>query len=190
MDIFLLILGIIAVLIIDYLIAREFYVAANEKGYTESKYLWIPFLFGVAGYLLVIALPYKDIFIEEANEMSESSETDEMSENDELSETFKEIIKTLSETSEIIEYVNGLYIKEIEIHKNIRSTVKINGEYYSHSDWLSEGKIEWYKTDLKIYGIKEKTANVPYVLKFELVEEGIDITGFPDEMYNGLYVKK
>lgn len=52
----LLLIGVIAV-VIDYLIAREFYDAAVDKGYTQKKYLWISFFFGIIGYLLVIALP-------------------------------------------------------------------------------------------------------------------------------------
>ena len=40
-----------------WLVAKEFYVAAKAKGYYEKKYLWICFLLGVIGYLLVIALP-------------------------------------------------------------------------------------------------------------------------------------
>ena len=187
--VFLSILLLIGLILFQYSIAMEFYKIAIMKGYEDRKYLWMSFAFGIVGYLLVIALPNKDVFIEET-----SDKTDEIPETfieiNETSNKINDIIETLSETSEIIENVNGLYIKEIETSKNIRPTVEINGKYYSHSDWLSEGKIKWYKADLKIYGIKEKTANVPYTLKFELVEEGLNITGFPDEIYNGLYVKK
>lgn len=42
---------------IFYLIAKEFYIVAQAKGYSEKKYLWLCFLLGVIGYLLVIALP-------------------------------------------------------------------------------------------------------------------------------------
>ena len=54
---FLIILGSILLLWILYLIAKEFYKVAQEKGYSEKKYLWLPFLLGMIGYLLVIALP-------------------------------------------------------------------------------------------------------------------------------------
>ena len=57
MEVILTIIAIIIALIIDYLLATEFYFAANAKGYYERKYLWICFVFGVIGYLLVIALP-------------------------------------------------------------------------------------------------------------------------------------
>lgn len=57
MDIFLILLAIVVVLVIDYFIAKEFYNIAIEKGYKSQKYLWLPFLLGLVGYLLVIALP-------------------------------------------------------------------------------------------------------------------------------------
>ena len=45
------------VLWFDYLIAKEFYIAAQGKGYSQKKYFWICFFLGIIGYLLVIALP-------------------------------------------------------------------------------------------------------------------------------------
>jgi hypothetical protein len=49
---------VIALLIVDYCVAREFQEVAEEKGYrTSKKYLWISFFFPWMGYLLVIALP-------------------------------------------------------------------------------------------------------------------------------------
>ncbi len=54
---FLIILGSILLLWIAYLIAQEFYKVAQAKGYSEKKYLWLPFLLGIIGFLLVIALP-------------------------------------------------------------------------------------------------------------------------------------
>ena len=164
--VFLSILLLIGLILFQYSIAMEFYKIAIMKGFEDRKYLWMSFAFGIVGYLLVIALPNKDVFIEETSDKSdEIPET--FNEINETSNKINDIIETLSETSEIIENVNGLYIKEIETSKNIRPTVEINGKYYSHSDWLSEGKIKRYKADLKIYGIKEKTANVPYTLKLE-----------------------
>ena len=53
---------------IDYLIAREFYFAAQEKGYSGKKYLWICFFLGMVGYLLVIALPNRASAKVEAND--------------------------------------------------------------------------------------------------------------------------
>lgn len=53
--VFLLIL--IVALIIDYFLAKCFYDVAEAKGHHEKKYLWLSFLFGPVGYLLVIALP-------------------------------------------------------------------------------------------------------------------------------------
>ena len=57
MEAVLVLIACALVLWIDYLIAKEFYFAAQAKGYYEKKYLWICFLLGAVGYLLVIALP-------------------------------------------------------------------------------------------------------------------------------------
>ena len=46
---------------VNYLIASEFLNVAKQKGYSDGKYYWFCFLFGVAGYLLVIALQNKNI---------------------------------------------------------------------------------------------------------------------------------
>ena len=47
------------ILSVNGFIAYEFSAAANAKGYPEAKYFWYSFLFGIVGYLLVIALPDK-----------------------------------------------------------------------------------------------------------------------------------
>lgn len=39
------------------IIAMEFQRVAADKGYTGSRYYWYPFLFGIFGMLLIIALP-------------------------------------------------------------------------------------------------------------------------------------
>lgn len=49
--------GIIIALFVDYYLAECFYEVACEKGFLDTKYMWICFIFGVIGYLLVIALP-------------------------------------------------------------------------------------------------------------------------------------
>ena len=46
---------------VNYLFASEFSKIAKQKGYSDGKYYWFCFLFGVAGYLLVIALQNKNI---------------------------------------------------------------------------------------------------------------------------------
>ena len=53
----LIIIASLLALWIDYLIAKQFYLAAKEKGHPQKKYLWICFFLGVIGYLLVVALP-------------------------------------------------------------------------------------------------------------------------------------
>ena len=54
---FLVFLGIVAGLVVDYLIANEFRKIAVDKGYSHMKYFWIAFLLGVAGYILIAAMP-------------------------------------------------------------------------------------------------------------------------------------
>lgn len=54
----LLVIAVCALILwVLYLIAKEFYKVAQAKGYSQKKYLWLPFWLGVIGYLLVIALP-------------------------------------------------------------------------------------------------------------------------------------
>ena len=50
---------IVALLYLQYIIAKEFYSAAVTKGYSNKKYLWYCFFLGMIGYLVVIALPNK-----------------------------------------------------------------------------------------------------------------------------------
>ena len=50
---------IVALLYLQYIIAKEFYSAAVTKGYSNKKYLWYCFFLGMIGYLMVIALPNK-----------------------------------------------------------------------------------------------------------------------------------
>jgi hypothetical protein len=65
---FLLILvAVILSILIDYFIAKEFYIAAQAKGFYEKKYFWICFILTAVGYLLVIALPNRVDAQKEAN---------------------------------------------------------------------------------------------------------------------------
>ena len=45
---------------VNYLFASEFSKIAKQKGYSDGKYYWYCFLFGIVGYLLVIALQNKN----------------------------------------------------------------------------------------------------------------------------------
>ena len=58
----------VIVLIIQFVLAGEFYSIANDKGYDNQKYLWYCFLFGIAGYLMVIALPKKEKIAKASND--------------------------------------------------------------------------------------------------------------------------
>ncbi len=54
----LVIIGILIYLVIAAVIAAEFADIAQMKGHAGKKYFWYTFLFGPAGMLMVIALPY------------------------------------------------------------------------------------------------------------------------------------
>lgn len=54
-------LGLLIYLFISWLIAQEFEEIALKKGYNDKKYFWYSFLFGIAGYLMVVALPVREI---------------------------------------------------------------------------------------------------------------------------------
>ena len=43
--------------VLDIVLAREFYLAAAAKGWVSSKYFLYAFLLPPIGYLLIIALP-------------------------------------------------------------------------------------------------------------------------------------
>lgn len=56
----LIVLIVAAVLVIDWFVAKEFYRISCDKGYPEQKYLWIAFLLGIIGYILIAAMPNKN----------------------------------------------------------------------------------------------------------------------------------
>lgn len=56
-NVLLPVFALIFLLIIRFFAGREFYKAATAKGWNQRKFFWFPFLLGIPGYLLVIALP-------------------------------------------------------------------------------------------------------------------------------------
>lgn len=48
---------LIVALIIDYFIAKQFEDIAEEKGFSQKRNFWIPFFFGLVGWIMVAALP-------------------------------------------------------------------------------------------------------------------------------------
>lgn len=52
---YLIILGV--AIWVDWILAKQFFEVAQQKGHSENKYFWFCFWLGVIGYLLVIALP-------------------------------------------------------------------------------------------------------------------------------------
>lgn len=57
MRIYLLIAAIVLGLLVDFLAAREFYLAAAMKGWDSKKYFFYAFFLTLIGYLLILALP-------------------------------------------------------------------------------------------------------------------------------------
>ncbi len=51
---------------IDAFLASEFMDAAEEKGYDDRKYFWFCLLFGLPGWMLVIALPDRPVNLKTA----------------------------------------------------------------------------------------------------------------------------
>jgi hypothetical protein len=50
-------IAIVFYVFVALILAAEFSEVASEKGYTSKKYYWICLLLGIAGYILVCALP-------------------------------------------------------------------------------------------------------------------------------------
>lgn len=65
---FLILLAIGLVVCFSLILANEFAKIATAKGYTYNKYFWLCFLFSIAGYLLVIALPDINARVEDKKE--------------------------------------------------------------------------------------------------------------------------
>lgn len=80
----LIIILVLVGLVISYVLAEEFMEIASKKGYSNRKYFWYCFLFGLAGYLIVIALPTieegahkKDFRVEENNTIDKYEDKNE-----------------------------------------------------------------------------------------------------------------
>lgn len=51
------IFGAFVIIIIKATIASEFRSIAKMKGHNELRFFWFSFLFGIAGWFMVVALP-------------------------------------------------------------------------------------------------------------------------------------
>ncbi len=49
----------IVVIVLEAIVAWEFSNIAKKKGHYERRWFWYAFLFSVAGWLMVVALPNK-----------------------------------------------------------------------------------------------------------------------------------
>ena len=57
MRIFLIIVACLAFLVLDFFVAKEFYLAAATKGWASKKYFFFAFFLTLIGYLMILALP-------------------------------------------------------------------------------------------------------------------------------------
>lgn len=55
------IVAIAVVILINVLISLMFKHVAVMKGHREIRYFWMPFFFGIVGYILVAALPDRGV---------------------------------------------------------------------------------------------------------------------------------
>ena len=72
---FLYLLGIVIVLIIDYVIAKKIEEIAEMKGHKGGTYFWFTFIFGAVGMLMVIALPNKNAVTEKNMTVEQTAPT-------------------------------------------------------------------------------------------------------------------
>lgn len=82
MVLYLLVVSVL-LLVLSYFIAKCFAEIAEEKGYYDNKYFWICFLLNLPGWLLVVALPDKNIrqAIEDSRTTISSNEVSQMVDN-------------------------------------------------------------------------------------------------------------
>ena len=57
MRVYLMLAACLAGLVLDFFVAREFYLASAMKGWASKKYFFYAFFLPVIGYLLILALP-------------------------------------------------------------------------------------------------------------------------------------
>lgn len=57
MEILYFLVTVVLVLLVNYLIAREYQRIATQKGFPGWRYFWWCFLMGIVGYIMVAALP-------------------------------------------------------------------------------------------------------------------------------------
>ena len=53
----MVIIVILLYVFVSLILAAQFSEVASEKGYKNNKYFWFCLLFGIAGWILVCALP-------------------------------------------------------------------------------------------------------------------------------------
>lgn len=113
MNLFIYILIIIASIVIDFIIAKEFYIIAAFKGFESVRYFLFPFIFTVIGYMMIVALPDrgKELQKDEASGCNScESGTQEIK-----SEPYEERLKAFKKKEWIRDAVAGIAILSILI---------------------------------------------------------------------------
>lgn len=67
-------LMLIAYGFVSYIIAIHFKGVARMKGHEEERYFWMPFIFGIPGWILVAALPDKKMLESITNSVYSNSQ--------------------------------------------------------------------------------------------------------------------
>ena len=70
----ILLIGVILIiyLVINFFVSKCFYAIACEKGFEQQRYFLLPFLLGIIGYLLVVALPDRRNQLDNSNHYTET----------------------------------------------------------------------------------------------------------------------
>lgn len=102
------------ILAIQYVTAKKFLEIAYMKGYDDSSYFWYCFLFGIAGYLMVVALPNRNarVSIKTDNKQESTASKPNMKASDKsysLTELAKE--RELENKGEAYKYKDGWFCK-------------------------------------------------------------------------------
>ena len=74
MAILLYLMLLIGLLVLNYYLAKWFSQIAEEKGFFEKRYFWLTFFLGIAGMLMVVALPDRRSGTQAAKQLNPADE--------------------------------------------------------------------------------------------------------------------
>lgn len=101
-----IVLGGIALVVfgiwLNWFIAKQFEDVAAEKGFEEKRNFWIPFFFGIVGYIMVAALPDRGV---------QTAEIKKEEKNNNFSPLFRNTVDNTRETRDTgktTDYIDNL----------------------------------------------------------------------------------